>query len=472
MCMLRAARAAADAVARGVYQGAPVVPSTSPSMEVMSRRKRAVIGVCLGILVAGLLWAMRDTEALQRPELALVDLRTRVFTGTRPPDDRIVMLIVTEEEIKRAKLEKGFLEWPWDQSVQAYAVNFMKQAGIRSLVLDFLYLDRGVDPNELDPKPSEEVLDAFYGPLESAQDFGAALKELGCAVVGVEMVRAGDPIWQIASREKLVATHNDWDEGRPELPSRFRRRRRGAARVRHPERRGRRRLRDGAGRRGRHGPPGGRRRLLGLGRTTGARRRRRSRSPARAWAVSDAAVFEEGGVSYASVEGSRQRLSEDGSFLVNFRATPFGNDSYKTVSIWDLVIAGYYLDEGEELTEHQKGLLTFLKDKIVIWGANYAGRLDEIPTPVDRSYLGPEYHATAMDNILHGDGRVPLRKSTSTVILFVLCAALGLFSSIDPSGCRPYLVALAVILVYVGLAFWVFRHGWSIDIFTPVAGIA
>ena len=102
---------------------------SSPSLEVMRPSLRAAVGLGLGLGLALLLFLLRDSDALARPELALVDMRTQTYVGTREADPRIVLAVVGDGDIATMAAQGiDQDEWPWTQDVQAAMVVFLEHA--------------------------------------------------------------------------------------------------------------------------------------------------------------------------------------------------------------------------------------------------------------------------------------------------------------------------------------------------------
>jgi adenylate cyclase len=101
-----------------------------------------------------------------------------------------------------------------------------------------------------------------------------------------------------------------------------------------------------------------------------------------------------------------------------------------------------------------------LKDKIVLLGTTAPGLLDLRVTPVGETYPGVEVHANVISGLL--DGKIFVKPDYAigydvVVLLFaglVLAIALPLLSA--P---RAVIASLVVLLLVVGLNFWLFRYG-------------
>ncbi|MFV1959813.1 MAG: adenylate/guanylate cyclase domain-containing protein, partial [Planctomycetota bacterium] len=112
-----------------------------------------------------------------------------------------------------------------------------------------------------------------------------------------------------------------------------------------------------------------------------------------------------------------------------------------------------------------------LEGKIVVWGLNLAGQEDKVASTLGGTYHGPEFQATAIDNLLHGDGRVRASGGLNALVLLGLTVLLGGLAGYVRSRLLPHLVPLLFALLLVVGAYGLFSRGLSIDLFTPLLGI-
>ncbi|MDJ0974676.1 MAG: adenylate/guanylate cyclase domain-containing protein [Planctomycetota bacterium] len=429
----------------------------APSMEVMTRGRRAVVGLLIGVALFLLFQGLRGTQAFERPELALVDVRTNAFIGTRGPDPRILLAVVVEDDLQRMSRLLGYeVSWPWPGEFQAMAADFLRDAGAAVILCDFLYFDRGRALDEVAPDTLAVEGDQIQAELDDVKKLGAALGRFGRTAVGVYVT--DEAKWELPGRTKLAEPRSLVPPGENGVPP-------------------------GTPMRGGVDLPvaaifedaalGG---FVNV--VTDIDGIVRSAYPVSGGGVwmwpslglagaslltNEPVTITRDGVSLGEIPLPHD---EHGRFLMNFRGPP--DETYPVVSVYDLVVAGNRMANGEPPTAEDLEVREEVKDKIVVWGASYAGALDVRATPTSGTFLGPEIHATQLDNLLHGDGRVRVDRWINALILALCCLGLGVLGAITRRRFLPHLATLGVMGALVGAAFLLFKGGWSIDLFTPV----
>ena len=435
-----------------------------PRLTVSGGVRRAVVGLGLGLAVAALLWLLRQTDGFEHVELSLVDVRTRrAIEGGRGPDSRIVLAVVQENDI-RDMLAMAGESWPWNEDLVQYLPRCLEAAGAAGLVVDMVYLDRAHDPAEL----SDEVRKVRAGglgdvPAPDSQlaaehaamaTYADALRGLGSAVLGFQLSET--PLWETPGRVALardlafvavrgapppnpIASDGADLSVRPLLASGCELGFVNAA----PD-------------------------LDGVARQAAPVSRWRG-TPVPSLSLAAARMLEpdvRASSDHVRVGDATQRLGEDGRFLINFRAS--SGPGYSEVNPVSLIRWGAQLAEGQSLPQEAVDLL---EGKVVVFGVNILFNEDEIGTPVADRMPGPILQATMLDNLLHGDGRVRVGQRTNALVLFGLCAILGLFGALARRRLLPVAVAGVVALGLGWAGESLFRRGWSMDLFTPWLGI-
>lgn len=147
----------------------------------------------------------------------------------------------------------------------------------------------------------------------------------------------------------------------------------------------------------------------------------------------------------------------DARLLLNLRGPAFSFAKIKFVNVLESINR---VDAGEAPLYPPD----FFRDKLVLVGIHAEGYEDAHPTPLDPHLPGVELHATALDNLLHGDPlRVPawdlplgaLAATAATAVVFVL-----------PGVAAP----LLGLLVLLGVAFGGAVLAWSQLLAVPLAG--
>jgi adenylate cyclase len=441
----------------------PATPSLTPWGPV----RRLGYGAALGLLVASGLWLLRGTTLLDTLELRLVDVRTRAFVGRRAADPRIVLCEVLEEDherLTRSSVAPGE-DWPWPLWMHERLFRALAAAPVRATVVDLLFLDRGRSLEDLTLKPGEEDepwVAVDTGEAAEAPALAAAMKAAGAVVLGVELQPRPTSDEQPARVTKAVAALLGDPAFAPQ----------GGLLLDHAALpvSG---LIPGATLLGFTNvgtdADGVLRRAVAVGAWDG--RPLPSLPLAGAWLATDGARS----VTPDEVRlgAAVQRLDERGGFTVNFRGEP--GKAFRTTRPADLVQIGVWLaDEGKaraDLPPEAVSLLDDLKGAIVVYGVNLAGADDVVSSPLSGRHHGPEYQATVLDNLLHGDGRVSAPRRTNLLLLLGLCGAAGELGTLLKGRGLPHLPALALLAGLVLLAWAEFAAGLVLDVVTPALGL-
>jgi adenylate cyclase len=442
----------------------PRIPRLTPTLPSV----RVLVALGIGLGVGLVLLGLRETGLVGGLERRLVDVRTKAHLGSREADPRIVLAVVQNEDADALK-ESGNL-WPWDLSLNAYAFRWMAACGVRAVVVDVLHFDKGSGPEELDPdNANSAAIGSGWGG--EADILAKAYREVGHVVLGYELVGPTDRQTPWAVKERLpeferhadrlprIDTRTVLVKDHANLPVVRLLRAAGGVGYVNSESDG-----DGVIRRTRPVALVGERRVPSL-------------MLAAAMQVTRGRV--ELGERELRLGDSVQHLDADGAFLLNFRGR---RDAYSRVRPSHMVLAGAKLEEmladakadklppGTEPPTVQTAIPEAVRGKIVIWGINLGGQKDIVASPVDDSMPGPEYQATILDNLLHGDGRVYVSPWVNTLILMVGVLVIGLMGGMQlPRG--VYAGASFVILVgTLAMGWTLFDRGIVLDMFVPSLG--
>jgi adenylate cyclase len=425
----------------------------SPRLESASPLLRLGRGALVGLVVAGLLALARGTTLVEGLELKFLDARTRAFAGGRAPDPRIVLVEVTEDDVRRVQ-ESLAEPWPWNLEINAHLFSLMDAAGVKAVVVDVLHFDRGAGRDDLagDGDATEAELLRRENEAEQAEAYGEALQSLGHVALAFELCSAS----QYAVAARTEAAEGRWGGDLGPSPAGLVR---GCANL--PVRR----VTEGASVLGfanfEPDADGVVRRAFASGRI--GERPVLSLPLAAALAAGETVAFEPGGVRV----GERvQPLMADGSFLVDFRHE--GHGGYADVSPADVLGWAQRMGAGEEVPAEARAAF---EGKIAVFGVNLSGAKDVLATPVGGTMHGADFHAQALDNLLHGGGRV--RASPGANLLFLLAVAVGLGAVAGAVRRRfvPDLSAVLAAAVTVGVAAFLFARGVATDLFTPLAAV-
>lgn len=436
----------------------------APRLQTTPARVAALMGALIGLGVAAALYALRPTNAFTGLEWRIVDARTQAFMGQRKPDPDLVLADVRNDDLALLR-DAGDYPWPWPLDINALAFTWFRAAGARAVVVDVYQFDRGKIPEEqgLTDRNSDAYKEAA-DRVESAADLAKAVRDHGRVVFAFALTKnpeGGDPA--IALRrpefEKRLTRIPPLDVTpgirRPHADLPVLRLLEachglGFATTRVDD--------DGVLRRG-----------VPVGEVAG---RRVPSLPLAGVLASREDVEVSGGA--VRVGRAVQRLSEDGTFIVAFRGV---SDTYPRISPGLAVQAGSELralrEAGDMTTVPGSGALKpeHVRGKIVLWGVNPDGFKDVVSAPVGSTFSGPEFQLTLIDNLLHGDGRWEVSRTTNAVVLFAFCALLGLLGGVAKRrGVFLSATLLAAGIVWGG-GYWAFGNGVSFDLFTPSLGI-
>lgn len=418
--------------------------SAVPRLSPRSSWRRALLGAAIGLALALLLGLLRGTDLFTSIELRLVDARTRHFASEREPDADIVIVQIEEADIAEVRRKLG-VRWPWPLEYNAHLVRVIDEAGAKALMVDILHLDRGAGPDDV--PDSDNLPDAERqmreGEAYSAEEYGAALRDFGKAIVAFELSSRtvfDVPARRKAAEERLGTAAPSSDGSGLALPH-----------AELPVRR----VAEGAAALGfvnvDADQDGVVRRAALVG--TWGGRAVRSLPLATAELVADAE---------RRVLPALRRRS---SMLINFHDRgPRGG--YARVAPTQLLEWALHREQDGTLFPAAREAL---EDKIVILGVNAAGLKDVVPSPLG-VMDGPVFQAIALDNLLHGDSRTRAPLLVDPLILLLLLVAAGALGG----GLRGKLTHALPILLAAPLVFFAYARfgaGTSHDLFTPLLGL-
>jgi adenylate cyclase len=150
------------------------------------------------------------------------------------------------------------------------------------------------------------------------------------------------------------------------------------------------------------------------------------------------------------VNGRRVALDEERRLLLRFHG---GEGTYREFSFASVLGAAKQAAAGQAVAAARP---EDFRDKVVLVGATAAGLLDLRSTSMRAVLPGYMIHATALDNLLHGDA---LRRPTwvwRTAALLLLGTLAGALCGALPSLRANTPALLALLLLYVTVAFWLF----------------
>jgi adenylate cyclase len=434
------------------------VPS-APRRIHLSGLGRAGVGLGIGLAVGLLLLLLRQTDVVEGIEARLVDARTRAFAGDRSPDPRIVVCQVEEGDVLAVRRDLK-IPWPWPLDLDAKIVDTMRAAGASVLVADVMFLDHGAGADDLPASGPVTPMDeaAWAGEADAGEALGKAFRDWGRVVLAIELTRL--PRWELPGRVSVAQQRLGVRFAGPSsLPSVFRR---------PGDDLPARRVLDGAARVGFVNVPVDVDNVVRRAWTfAGWGDHLATSLPLAAASLATGKDAEPGYMEDAvRVGDARQRTAEDGSFFVNFRSTesrPYARVSASQVLAWHEPI-----EAGKSVSEEARAALD---GKIVVFGVNLSGAKDVVSCPVGEAFEGPQLQATAIDNLLHGDGRAPASRGYDALVLLVVTGTVGLLGCVPRRRWLSHVAAAGALATLVVAAMVKFSHGVVIDLATPALGV-
>lgn len=108
-----------------------------------------------------------------------------------------------------------------------------------------------------------------------------------------------------------------------------------------------------------------------------------------------------------------------------------------------------------------------LTGKIALIGSSSTFYRDYHETPLSRQHLGPDIHATAIDNILHNEAVKKAGGLLNLAILAILCLLIMLLRLQTSLG-KTLLYTLGTMIIYMSFAVWLLAaQGLWLDVVTP-----
>ena len=420
-------------------------------------RTRILAGALIG-LVAGLVALGRgQTPLFETGERRTLDIRSRRFAEPRRADPRIVAVVIDQRslDVIAGSREAGGRErsWPWPRAYHGAVAEYLLKSGARAVAFDLIF--------------SEPSLYARLGESDDDRDF--AERTAGKPVVQSVMFTTEPPDGSGTPPDRA------WPDGL--LSDRGTRRL--ARRPAEPFNKATLPVAPIIGAAAALGWIGFAPDEDGICRSmlpAAAYAPAGSRDAVEVWSLPFALAsllghrvesqLGEPAAAHVSMDGRRVPLDEDGRFLLRFHG---GEGVYRQYPYWRVLYSAIEVAEGRTPPAARP---EEFRDKIVIVGSTAPGLLDLRATSVRDVTPGYVIHATALDNLLHGDGLVRPTVVPRTVALLLFATLAGVLFGAIPSLRDSSLLAVALVVGYVGVALWVFSsfHLWLL-IVTPVVAV-
>jgi class 3 adenylate cyclase len=144
-----------------------------------SWRRRAFDTALAGVATTVVVALLTAAGFLRVPEQWFYDLRTRFCSFGRPaPTTRLVHLDMDDNACRQEELGR----WPWPRADQAALLNEIALAHPKAVALDVIYdAPQAIETRRTSP---QGVTPATYVDIDHDAEFEAALRNLGCGIIG------------------------------------------------------------------------------------------------------------------------------------------------------------------------------------------------------------------------------------------------------------------------------------------------
>ena len=444
---------------------------------------KAGIGAAIGIAAALVAWLALRTTLFGAVEMTTYDLRMRATARPSAPSDRVVLVNIDDDSVRRMEPLVG--RWPWPRLAHASLINYLARGQAKLVVYDVLFTEADKQRFTLGGETAADGTisggEEWTG-AESDQAFADALKSAG------NVILAGDARAEAlidASKALPVALDHipslnqplagdDCVERRPQLIPPIPAIATASRGIGHSFM-----VLD---------PDGPIRRMIPFVRV--GNRLVPSLSVA---AVLAAQGLGRDGVEWrgdASLRIGTTTLplvesvvpdSDGGSVRVCRTLVPFRGpvvrdniSSFTQYSFYDLFEAQYYYDSGAPPPADRVRQLVdpgVFKDRIVVVGASASGTFDVFPVPFPGSTPGSHIHANAIDALLEGRTIAPVSAAAGVTATLLAALAIGIAGAfVAPWILAAIASGIGLLIVWLSLR-W-FAGGLWAPLVQPLVAVA
>jgi adenylate cyclase len=428
---------------------APPAPSAEPERRGSLRGTAALRGAAIGLVAAVLAAAAAHLPLIDTWERRTLDVRVRAFARPERADPGIVAVVIDQKSLDTSKAPPIDQSWPWPRDFHAVVLSYLLDSGARVVAFDLLFSEVSIYTRR----------DA-YDDDEQLARAGAGRPVIHAASFTQEDAARADTRWPGGFLNQPFTRAVDAAQGetfnKATLPAE---------------------------------PILGSSRGLGwIGFEPDQDGICRSIRPAAPYAPSGslearevwalplaiAAVLDRRievvpgrlAGTRLTVDGRRLPIDEDGRLLLRFHG---GEGAYRQYSFTTVLTSAKRAAAGLPVTEARPDEF---RDKVVIVGANAAGLLDLRATSMRAVLPGYVIHATALDNVLHGDSIRRPREPARVAVLLLLGAICGVLVTWYPSLRGGALVVSGLAVGFLGLALWAFdARGVWLDVVPPALAL-
>jgi adenylate cyclase len=394
--------------------------------------KGALIGLIAGLAAVGAAY----TPLLETWERRTLDLRTRGFADPTRADPRIVAVVIDQRSLDdvATRLQQG---WPWPRDFYAIVVDYVFAAGARAVAFDMIFSERSIY-TKLGEVEDDRALAAATAGKPVVQSVMFTREALDSAGVQPDRAWPDGLLADRGTRRLAEPAPEAFNKATLPVPPLI-----GAAAALgwigfEPDEDGTCRSMVPAAA---YAPAGSERAVevwslpFALAALLGVRVEAPPGRPA---------------ARHLRVNGQRLLLDEEGRLLLRFHG---GEGTYRQFAFSKVLESAKRWTAGQPIEAARP---EDFRGKIVFVGGTAAGLLDLRPTSMRAFLPGYLIHATALDNLLHGDALRRPTWSWRTFALLLVGAATGALLGAIRSLRDGTLAVLALVVAYVGAALWFF----------------
>jgi adenylate cyclase len=152
-----------------------------------------------------------------------------------------------------------------------------------------------------------------------------------------------------------------------------------------------------------------------------------------------------------------------GQYIIRWHGTP--QTAYKRIPLIEMVCTMHPDVCDASVPRHPASEFA---NKIVFVGASAAGSYEVRPTSASETAPGFFIVATALDNLLHNDAMRREPRALTAFLLILLAAIPAYFVVVSRSILRPMLIAMATMLVFAAICFFVYRNSTWLTMASPL----
>jgi adenylate cyclase len=418
---------------------------------------RTLHGALIGLVAGAAAVGAAYTPLLETWERRTLDLRTRAFADPARADPRIVAVVIDQRSLDAiaAPRAAGGLEqgWPWPRDYYAAVLDYLFASGARAVAFDLVFSERSIY-TQLAVADDDDVLAAATAGRPVVQS--VMLTREALQGPGLHADRAWPPGLLGDARVRRLQSAPDEPYNKATLPV---------------------------------APLFGQAAALGwIGfepdddgtcrsvLPTAVYSPAGSRDAVEVWSM----PFALAGLMGARIEapvgrpasrhlrvnGRRVALDEERRLLLRFHG---GEGTYREFGFASVLAAARQAAAGRPVEAARP---EEFRDKVVFVGATAAGLLDLRSTSMRAVLPGYVIHATALDNILHGDALRRPRWTWRTAALLLLGTLAGALCAALPSLRANTPALLGLLILYVAIAFWLFAaRGVWLELVPAVLGL-